>query len=279
MNILGLDKSVLATLKPAERKSYAIAEYLFYGIILLIAVGDAYAGYFFNGSWLAVIISFLCLGFIHFSVYRLALITLTTRPLSTETTPTTFKIGSKTIKISSYFDVSFFLRAIFIGCISLSVAMLLDLGLHYKEVEAIQVQQRIDLLRSGTTLSMGVVVNDNTRFPFFVIQKFLEQGDFKLLLLLLFVALQSPAIYLAYLRHSGKFEYAKKIAEMHKVIVMADYNKNIKLAQSELNKRFPSRYNLAKMSVYTDPPFNTKFKREKSAIGSGAELSDFLKSV
>lgn len=82
MNVLlGLNKDLLQQVSQVERSSYISASWLFLFVASLSFISNGYFGFLFLGTWWGAILLSLLVGFIHFSVLRISLITLMTKPL------------------------------------------------------------------------------------------------------------------------------------------------------------------------------------------------------
>jgi hypothetical protein len=275
--MLGIDKTILLKTAPREQYLYKIAQRAFVIILFLIVIADGYFGYFFDGSFVTAIVAAFCLGFIHFSVYRLALITLTTRALSSEVNKDPELAGVK--KVLSFFDGTTVLRAVFVFLVSLNVALLLALLLNCVDVENIQIQQRTMLLQTAKETGIHDLVTEHTRFPFLVIQTLGKRPVFVIEMILFICLLGVPLILLSYLRHAPSYQYTILLQQEQREDVLKAYHLNVYESQKALDERFSSHYSLESMTAYTDPPFNTKLKKDQARMGTKQEMIDYLNTV
>ena len=262
---------------PREQYLYKVAEIAFVIILLLIVIADGYFGYFFDGSFVTAIVAAFCLGFIHFSVYKLALITLTTRPLTDEIIKNETLTGYK--KVLSYFDGTTVFRAVFVCLVSLNVALLLALFLNCNEVENIQIQHRALLTQTAKETGIHHLVTEHTRFPFLVIQILGKRPMFVIEMILLFCLIGAPLVLFSYLRHSPSYQYTILLQQEQREEVLKAYHLNVYESQQLLDKRFPDLYSLDSLTAYTDAPFNKKLKKDQARIGTQQEMIDFLNTV
>jgi hypothetical protein len=79
--LLGFDAALLEKTSLSERSAYRLAGWLFAAVCISMVAADAWFGHLFYGGSVAILLAGNFLGYIHFAVYRLAMITLTTRPL------------------------------------------------------------------------------------------------------------------------------------------------------------------------------------------------------
>jgi hypothetical protein len=275
--MLGIDKTILLKTSPREQHLYKVAELAFTIVQFLIVIADGYFGYFFDGSYVTATVAAICLGFIHYSVYRLALITLTTRPLTEEIIKNEALTGYK--KVLSYLDGTSLFRTVFVCLVSLNVALLLALFLNCTDVENLQIQQRALLTQTSKETGIQNLVTEHTRFPFLVIQILGKRPMFVLEMTLLFCLIGTPLVLFSYLRHSPSFQYTILLQQEQREEVLKDYHLNVYESQLLLDKRFPGLYSLDSITAYSDAPFNKKLKKNQARVGTQQEMIDFLNTV
>lgn len=277
--MLILDKKILSGLDSNEQSAFQTARLLFTAVLCLILAGDAYFGYLIDGRWFSAVLSLLILGFIHFSVYRLALITVTTQALGKEIGIKPDKKGRFDYTLVSWINSAVFFRTLFVGFISITGALLLALLCFCKDVELIQTKYRHLMELKLSKLEVHNIISSSSRFPFFVIKTFFAHASFKLLFSLFFFALLSPLIYLSRLCRSEKYQYAKLLRESQRKLVLDSFNENLSTTQKEMDLKFKARYDLKSMIIYSDPPFNTNYKITRSKQGTNEELIEYLNSI
>jgi len=276
--MLGLNQSILMKVSERERGYYKLANSSFYIVMCLVLVADAYLGYFLDGSPLAIILSLVCFGFIHFSLYRLALITLTTKSLSENTKIESFKWNRIFSLLIRSMDGALIFRAVFVGSVSLFVALILTLLCFHNKTTDIQNEHRIFLSQQHAIVSLNSILNERTRFPFFVIQQLWLLRSFKILLIVFYILLQLPLILFGYLRRSINMEYTDLLMKEQRGMVTIAFKIELEESQRLLDSRFPQSFTLSTLFAYKDAPFNTTLKEAMSNELSKSEVSSYLNS-
>ena len=274
--LLGLDADVLSQCSPAEQRRLWFATLAFAVIIPLMVLGDAYFGFLYEATPVPVIICGLMFGFIHFSLYRLALVTIPLAPLGmpAETTaPISFR------RFSFWWKGEVLLRWIFVACIAASVGFPLAALTHHQETMNITEQHKITLHALDPLLSERQ--NPNQGYPFFVFQQLSKSSpSFDAVVVIWMALMFLPLFMLFRIRYQGD-TYIRLLAEKHQAIVLHQYYSMVQENQAELNRRFPGQVAEYKKSFYEDPPFN---RRPKPPLGTRkwatkSELHQYLRSL
>ena len=274
--LLGLDADVLSQCSPAEQRRLWFATLAFAVIIPLMVLGDAYFGFLYEATPVPVIICGLMFGFIHFSIYRLALVTIPLAPLGmpAETTaPISFR------RFSFWWKGEVLLRWIFVACIAASVGFPLAALTHHQETMNITEQHKITLHALDPLLSERQ--NPNQGYPFFVFQQLSKSSpSFDAVVVIWMALMFLPLFMLFRIRYQGD-TYIRLLAEKHQAIVLHQYYSMVQENQAELNRRFPGQVAEYKKSFYEDPPFN---RRPKPPLGTRkwatkSELHQYLRSL
>lgn len=274
--LLGLDADLLSQCSPAEQRRLWFATLAFAVIIPLMVLGDAYFGFLYEATPVPVIICGLMFGFIHFSIYRLALVTIPLAPLGmpAETTaPISFR------RFSFWWKGEVLLRWIFVACIAASVGFPLAALTHHQETMNITEQHKITLQALDPLLSERQ--NPNQGYPFFVFQQLSKSSpSFDAVVVIWMALMFLPLFMLFRIRYQGD-TYIRLLAEKHQAIVLHQYYSMVQENQAELNRRFPGQVAEYKKSFYEDPPFN---RRPKPPLGTRkwatkSELHQYLRSL
>jgi hypothetical protein len=274
--LLGLDADLLSQCSPAEQRRLWFATLAFAVIIPLMVLGDAYFGFLYEATPVPVIICGLMFGFIHFSIYRLALVTIPLAPLGmpAETTaPISFR------RFSFWWKGEVLLRWIFVACIAASVGFPLAALTHHQETMNITEQHKMTLQALDPLLSERQ--NPNQGYPFFVFQQLSKSSPSFDAVVVIWIALMFLPLFMLFrIRYQGD-TYIRLLAEKHQAIVLHQYYSMVQENQAELNRRFPGQVAEYKKSFYEDPPFN---RRPKPPLGTRkwatkSELHQYLRSL
>lgn len=274
--LLGIETGVLQQCSLKEQSAYRLAGWMFAAVCLTMVAADAYFGFLFHGSWWAVLLAGSFLGYIHFAVYRLAMITLTTRPLSGVS-----DAAKPGVRAWLRPDAAALFRLIFISLIALAVSFPGAALFFHETAEAIQLAQRESLQTSTFAGEIGsALIDSDARFPFEVFRQLLLLPVYKILLLLWLLWIFFPVILLTRLRHGSDMQYTRSIAIMHREITERDFYANLLEAQEVLNARFPGKVQLRDHLIYEDPPFNTLFRNRKNRqFGTETDFQTYLTTL
>lgn len=271
INVLGLDTRIFDQVSVLEKSAYKTATTAFFVVVGMSLTANAYLGMMLFNSWFAAVGLSLLLGFIQFSILRIALITLLSKPLAESI------VGSvaKRIRLASIF------RILFVGLIALSISFPLCSLLMFSQSMNIEENHRLELYHSNQSNNAALTEIQNTHFPFHVFTELLNESGFKFLLLISIFIVYAPLILVAKLRYNAHFEYLEKARQEMLNIVAIDYNETIEQCQVSLNKEFPKNKKVLKnLSVYADAPINSIYKNEtKHTIGNKIAFNQFIQSI
>jgi hypothetical protein len=277
--LLGFDMDILRQTGQKEQAGYRLAGWLFSAVCLTMVLADAYFGFIFHGGWAGILLAGHFLGYIHFAVYRLAMITLTTRPLGKENDEQAIGFRQK-VQIWLRPDAAALFRLVFISLIALAVSFPGAALLHHLKVVTIQESQHANLLAQLDLDPGNRLLNPDARFPFQVLKELWSSASFKLAVIFWMIWIFFPMLLLTWLRHAPGMEYTRKLAEMHRKMASQNYQQTVLEVQQELDKRFPGRFRLQDLQIWEDPPFNTRLKNPRQArFGSNEEFHQFLRTI
>jgi hypothetical protein len=275
-SLLGIDSNLLRHCGAGEQRNYRLALIAFACACVFMVLSDAYFGYLFSGSILGTLVSALCLGFIHFSIYRLALITLTTRPLSEETVPsqnTTFKQ-----KLRRFVpDGGMVFRVLFVGLIALAVSFPAATALNHSRSESIMDQHRRELKSLQNNDGVNTLFEEEARFPFLVFETLMQDADFKFYVILFTLGIFLPLFLLRRLRNNPKGQYTVKLKEIHRGLAERHFYATLLDAQDHIDRHFAGQKNLRELVLFEDPPFNTRrINKHQKNFGDRKAFLSFL---
>ena len=275
--MLGIDSMVLSQTSSSEKNLYNLSGVLLGICVLVIFISDAYAGYLYSGTILGIMTFAIFVGFIHYSIYRLSLLTLTSRPfVEKEVEPNKLK---KTIKrlIPS---ISGLLRWVFTAFIAIAVAFPASTLLHHKQAMDIQDSHRIELLKDIPPTSQAYQDIKTGNFPFLVFESMLHYSSFRMGVLFFTLLLFFPLFLLSRLRNKVTYQYTRILRDIQKEEILLNYHTAIKDSQRFLDKEFSTKINLETQCIYADAPFNSKFKNEQNRnFGNKEAFYTYLKSL
>jgi hypothetical protein len=277
--LLGFDSDILAKTSLKEQAGYRLAGWLFALVSFTMVLADAWFGHLFYAGWAGILLSGLFLGYIHFAVYRLAMITLTTRPLKEkEIAP----VSGTFARVKSWIkpDAASLFRLLFVGLIALAVSFPGASLVYYRQAEQIQTAQR-ELLRSEMDSGIGQkLYNPEARFPFLVFKTLWQNPGYRLLTLCWVVWIFTPLFILSCLRHGLDMQYCREVALLHREMAERDFYSNLLEAQQEIDARFQGKVILKDLIRYNDPPFNTEFRNRKNRqFGDHRDFAAHLNSL
>jgi hypothetical protein len=288
INVLGLDTRIFDQVSVLERGAYKTATTTFLIVVGMSLLANGYMGMMLFGSWLAVVPFALFFGFIQFSIIRIALITLLSKPLAEEKVeivtpemPVKAGVWNRLKTKSSKLRLASFLRLLFVGLIALTISFPLCSLLMLPKAMEIEADHRIELNQSNQNNKAALNEIQHTHYPFLVFQELLLESSFKFLLILTVCLVYAPLILVARLRCNDKFEYLEKARQEMLKLVAIDYDETIEQAQYALNQEFPmNKKKLKDLSVYADAPINSIYKNEtKHTIGNKVAFNQFIQSI
>ena len=288
LNVLGLDNRIFDQVSVLEKAAYKTATTVFFIVVGMSLIASGYMGMMLFGSWIAVIPFALFFGFIQFSILRIALITLLTKPLAQEISeapdersPTNKKLWTGLKSNLGKIRLSTLFRIVFVGLIALTISFPLSSLLMLPKVMEIEADHRIELNQSNQNNMAALKDIQHTHFPFLVFQELLLESSFKFLLILTSCLVYAPLFLVARLRYNNKFEYIEKARQEMLKLVAIDYDETMEQSQYALNRDFPNSKKVLKdLSVYADAPINSIYKNEsKHRIGNKIDFNQFIQSI
>jgi len=286
--LLGLDADLLSQCTPAEQRRMWLATLAFAIIIPMMVIGDAYFGFLYEATPMPVVVCGLMFGFIHFSIYRLALVTIPLAPLGMPTEPTKTMEPTETAvsptagklkRFSFWWKGEVLLRWIFVACIAASVGFPLAALTHHSETMEMMQAHKSALNAMDPLLAERQ--NPDQGYPFLVFQKLSQSSpSFDAVVIIWMGLMFLPLFMLFRIRYQGD-TYIRLLAEKHQAIVLHQYYSMVQENQTELNRRFPGQIVEYKKSFYEDPPFN---RRPKPPLGTRKwatkpELHQYLRNL
>jgi hypothetical protein len=288
INVLGLDTRIFDQVSVIEKKAYKTSTIALFIVVGMSLLANGYMGMMLFGSWLAAVPFALFFGFIQFSIIRIALITLLSKPLAeskvefdTPEVPVKSGVWNKLKAKSSKLRLASFLRLLFVGLIALTISFPLSSLLMLPKAMEIEADHRIELNQSNHYNKAALNEIQHTHFPFLVFQELLLESSFKFLLILTVCLVYAPLILVSRLRYNDKFEYLEKARQEMLKLVAIDYDETIEQAQYALNQEFPkNKKKLKDLSIYADAPINSIYKNEtKHTIGNKIAFNQFIQSI
>ncbi len=277
--LLGLDSGILAQTSPREQALYRLSVRLFAAVCFSMLVADAFFGQMFVAGLSGIFFLGAFMGYIHFAFYRLAMITLTTRPLSEKSGIDSGPISR--IQNRLFPEASSLFRLIFVGLIALSVSFPGAALFYRKKAEHIQAEHRSQLMAEIQKAGIGShLCRPDARFPFLVFGQLWKSPGYRLLVLLWAIWIFAPLALLTRLRYGSAYEYDLRLARVHREMVERDYHTQRLEAEKELLVRFGRKLHPQELSVYEDPPFNTRFRNRKNRqFGDHVDFALYLNSL
>lgn len=314
-SLLGLNDDLLQQAGAVERAGYYSATRLFLLVAVLSFVSNGYFGYLFLGTaWGALLVAVL-VGFIHFSVLRISLITLMTKPLvekkkgeprvsasNTFAQPITAdspdalpspavpangstKVGVKSIGIRRL-NFSSVMRFVFVGLIAVTICIPLSTLFFHNEAMRIEEAYRNTLLNQYSTgtaqlqISAGPINHqlEEAHYPFVIFETLWLQRTYRLVVLVFLIIVYLPLFALARLRYGKNYRYADLCRESMRKEILFDYQETLEQSQVFLNSNFPAfKKKLTELTAFSDPPF--KYQPRNAAnrkTGTTDEFRQFM---
>jgi hypothetical protein len=280
--LLGFDPEILAKAGAKEMAGYRLAGILFAAASASMVAADAYFGHMFYSGWAGVLLFGNLLGYIHFAVYRLAMITLTTRPLTRAAPGEGAENPAPAGGLKAWLkpDASSVFRFVFVSLIALAVSFPGAAIVYHRQAEEIQARHREQIMEGAEEGIGRHLCTPDSRFPFLVFQTLWKKPGYRLLVLLWTVWIFIPLLLLTRLRHSPGMQYINETARLHRELAERNYYTSLLEAQQDLDARFPGSFRLRDLVVYEDPPFNTRFKNRKDrTFGDHRGFAAYLNSL
>lgn len=315
MNLfLGLNPEILDQVEPKEKSSYRMVTWLFLIVVLVCFISNSYFGFLLLRTWWSALLIGLLMGFIHFSVLRISLITLLTKPLVEQTAkaynaenpnpnptelPAAKRFASNLKKnivncfsfITSFLKPSNLLRFAIVGLVALTISVpistlpfhgrAMEIETNYrnnlvKDVQATKPYQSKQLLSS---ISIDKI--EEGHFPFVVIRTLIQSSFFRFLIVLFSFLIFSPVLILSFLRYDKDFRYPELMRLNSKEQIAFDYQKTVEVSQVFLEKNHPTfTSRLADLSIFNDGPFNTEPKGlANRKFGNSTEFKNYILNI
>lgn len=281
-SLLGLNTNIAGIISTEELQAYRIVNVLFLAVICLSIFSCGYFGYLLTHRWEGILLFSFLMGFIHFCILRISLITLMTKPLclkQNENTDAPLKKNHQRIHLTSADTV----RYIFVGLIALTIAVPISTAFFHdrgKEIEENHRHQMFQSSQGGTQISTPYQYKElaTAHFPFIIFSQLSGQFSFKILCMIFTLFVFSPLILLHRLRNNKNFQYMELCREEMRRAVLIDYDETIEQSQYYITTHFPTFHKrISELSVYADAPFNNHFKQENQPEFSSRE--EFLKAI
>jgi hypothetical protein len=290
INVLGLDTRIFDQVSVLEKNAYRTATISFLVVVGVSLLANGYMGLMLYSSWISAVVFAFFFGFIQFSILRIALITLLSKPLAAEEiAPVTAAIQpsvalarwnalkgmTKRLRLSALF------RVLFVGLIALTISFPFCSLLMLPKALAIEKSHRLELIEANANNKFALNEIKQTHFPFHVFKELLPEPAFEILLCFSVCLVFAPLVLVSRLRYHSKFEYLEKARQEMLKLVAIDYDETLEQCQYALNKNFPSNgKDLKELTVYSDAPINSVFKDEaRHSIANKAAFNQFIQSI
>jgi hypothetical protein len=290
INVLGIDTQIFDQVSPLEKNAYRMATNVFLVVLGISLLANGYMGLMLYSSWIAALVFALIFGCIHFSILRIALITLLSKPLAAEEIAPVATLSQPSAmitrwnalkKMTNRLRLSSLFRVLFVGLIALTISFPFCSLLMLPKTLAIEESHRLELIQANADNKFALNEIKQTHFPFHVFKELLPETGFEILLCISVCLVFAPLVLVARLRYHSKFEYLEKARQEMLKLVAIDYDETLEQCQYSLNRDFPSnRKELKELSIYADAPINSVYKNEtKHAIGNKAAFNQFIQSI
>lgn len=292
INVLGLDIPIFSQVSVLEKSAYRVASTAFLVVVGMSLIANGFLGMMLYGSWISALVFMLFFSFIQFSILRIALITLLSKPLASATDVTSTVNAAPSApakkvllnslkKTAELFELSKMFRILFVGLMAITISFPFASLLMFPKVAEIEKNHRIELIQSNVESTLIQAEIQNTHFPFHVFKQLLSESSFNALLVFSIFTVFVPLILVTRLRNNSKYEYLEKLRQEMLKLVAIDYNETMEQCQFQLDKNFPlNQIDLNNQSVYADAPINSIFKNPgKRTIGNKTGFNQFIQSV
>ena len=288
MRLIGIDKAIFSQIHGVEKSLYRLAAIAFIVVVVLSFVTNGYMGWMLTQSWRGVVLMSLLMGFIHFSILRIALITMISLPVVSKSTESAANSMLQRIKnVASWFSFAGSLRFLFIGLIALAMAFPGAALLQSQNADNWNNQRRQEVIQESLQKVHGegqlspqlLMELRQANYPFYVFRQMLQQKGNWTLLLFIVVLIFFPFVILAYLKRGSQFQYPALASKLAIQEIQMDYSRTIEESQAWMDKHFSGfTRTLHELSPYSDPPFNSQLKESKVRVyGSHEEFQKWLK--
>ncbi len=288
MRLIGIDKAIFSQIHGVEKSLYRLAAIAFIVVVVLSFVTNGYMGWMLTQSWTGVVSMSLLMGFIHFSILRIALITMVSLPVVTKSTDNATNSMLQRMKnVAQFFSFASILRFLFIGLIALTMAFPGAALLQRQNADNWNKQRRQEVIQESMLKVQGegslspqlLMELRQANYPFYVFRQMLQQKGNWSLLLFIVALIFFPFVILAYLKRGGQFQYPVLASKLAIQEIQMDYSRTIEESQAWMDKHFSGfTKTLHELSPYSDPPFNSQLKESKVRVyGSHEEFQKWLK--
>ena len=287
-NVLGLDTRIFDHVSTLEKSAYRTASVTFLTVVGMSLLSNGFMGYMLFNSWFAAIGFALFFGFIQFSILRIALITLLTKPLAQEiletpvqVLPTNKKLWTSLKSNLGKIRLSTLFRVVFVGLIALTISFPLSSLINLPNTLEIEGQYRSELIQANKDNKKAVNELRQTHFPFHTFEEQLSHSGYKLMLCIAIGLVFAPLLLVSRLRYNVKFEYLEKSRQEMLKLVAIDYDETMEQSQHALDEQFPkNKKRLRDLTVFSDAPINSIYKNEtKHTIGNKIAFNQFIQSI
>ncbi len=310
-SFLGLNPEILDQLEPKEKSSYRMVTWLFLIVVSVCFISNSYFGFLLLRTWWSALLLGLMMGFIHFSILRISLITLLTKPLferpekgSTTANPIanpTELVPSKRVGLNfkkhvfigfsaftSFMSPSNLLRLTIVGLVAITISFPFStLPFHLKAME-IEANYRNSLVRDVqaskpdqskqilSSISIGQI--EEGHFPFVMFRTLFQAPFFRFLNFLFILLIFAPILILSSLRYNKEFRYPELLRLNSREQIALDYQKTVEESQAFLEKNHPTfTRRLADLSIFKDGPFNKEPNGlANRKFGNSTEFKNFI---
>ena len=280
-SLLGLNEDIASKISPEEISAYKRVTRLFLAVVILSLISCGYFGFLLTGKIFSGFIFAILMGFIHFCVIRISLITLMTTPLCLFPDPSTEEVNG--VKDRARFNSADVTRLIFVGLISITIAVPLSAIFYHETGRSIEENHRREMSEQITFSGISGNSYQQTQlqkahFPFIIFTELSHFPGYNILCIIFAVFVFSPLLLLRRLRKNVKFSYMELCRDDMRKIVVIDFEETLEQSQYYISKNYPSfKKRLSELSVYEDRPFNTIFKNGCRRDYSSKD--EFLKSL
>lgn len=282
--LLGIDNQLLKKTGTAEKSGYWLVNILFIGITLLSLIANGYFGYLLLRNWSGVLLIGLLMGFIQFSILRIALITLMTKPLYENNTSEIKDIKGRLLqRFSSILSFPSVLRFLFTGLIAISISFPLTISIFHDEAMAVEHSFRLKLSKNSETEhpTIGQMDTIHSNYPFVILKHFIDKPPFRTLVSLLMLLIFSPLLVLGWLRYGKGFIYTDLSKDFMRRDIIIEYQECLEQSQYFLKNNFPDfKPPLEELIPFSDMPFKTQKKViVDRKYGTKSEFKNFIQSL
>lgn len=288
--LLGLDETLLSKVGLVERGGYRLVNILFLIAVIMSLLSNGYFGYLLLRTWWSALSIGLLMGYIHFSVLRIALITLMTKPMIDPVNEpqgnhaTIGRIG-KAINYIRQLNGASILRFIFVGLIAITISVPFSTIFFHAKAMSFEQQYREQLTQAlQAQQSADVVIlreMERAHYPFVIFEKLSADAGYLILMILVIALVFSPLVALAKLRYGKNNKYVELCREAMQQEIMIDYLECLEQSQFHLDLHFPDfKKKLTALTPFADAPFRQKLKDAKDRKwGDADEFRQYMRSI